>query len=140
LKKNFVYICVVSLFLILITFQLSLNTSLEKKITGESTHPYANVTSNYKKDVKISAYLDNMSPTKNSTIYLTVNGPSGGTVTVISHFKNNSLVIPGDIGTDGIASIPIQVGNAEANFTVIVDVMVDYNGKTYKTNTVFTPR
>jgi hypothetical protein len=140
LKKVFIYISAVSLFLLLITFQPSPNTEMGKKLSSEITHTYTNIFSNYKKDVKVSAYLDNMRPTKNSTIYLTVNGPAGGNVTVVSHFKNNSLVIPGVIGTDGIASIPIQVGNAEANFTVIVDVMVEHNGKTYKTNTAFTPR
>lgn len=92
------------------------------------------------KDVNISASLDNTSPSKNSTVFLTVKGPPMSKVTVIANFKTKSLSYPGMIGKDGNASIPIQLINAEPGFTVIVDIQVEYSDKVYKTSTTFTPR
>jgi competence protein ComEC len=93
-----------------------------------------------KKDINISASVDNVSPSKNSIVFLTVKGPPMSKITAIANFKTKSLAYPGMIGKDGYASIPIQVINAEPGFTVIVDVQVEYNNKIYKSTTSFSPR
>jgi competence protein ComEC len=92
------------------------------------------------KDVTISASVDNVSPSKNSTVFLTVKGPPMAKVTVFANFKSKSLAYPGMIGKDGYAAIPIQLINADPGFTVIIDVQVEHSGKVYKTSTSFTPR
>lgn len=92
------------------------------------------------KDTAISASLDNFSPSKNSTVSLTVKGPPMANVTVVAHFKTKSVKYPGMIGKDGYAVIPIHLVNAEPGFTVIVDVEAEQGGKIYKTSTSFTPR
>jgi hypothetical protein len=91
-------------------------------------------------EAKITATIDNMTPPKNSTINVTVKGPVSGKVTAFVLFKDRPVVLSGAIGLDGISVIPIRVGNAEAGFTVIVEITVEHEGKKYKTEAVFTPR
>lgn len=107
------------------------------KNNGSSPQPQSVIN---KLDTKISAYIDNTSPSKNSIIYLTVKGPPGGKVIAVSHFKANSVSSFGILGNDGFVVIPITIGDEPLGFLVVVDVKVDYNNKTYRTNVYFTPK
>ena len=42
-------------------------------------------------------------------------------------------------GTIGKA-LPVKIGRAAKGYTVVVDISASYNGKTYKTQTSFTPK
>lgn len=94
----------------------------------------------YNQNVKISAFLSNITPSMNSTIYATVKGPPDGKITVICHFKNSSQPFFGVIGKNGIGSVPINVGNVEPNFNVVVDVIVEHSKGTSKTTLFFIPK
>lgn len=91
-------------------------------------------------DIKISAFLDNITPTRNSTIYATVKGPQGGKITVICHFKNRSQTFFGVIGRNGIGVVPINIGSAEPDFNVITDIIVEHSKGTSKTVLFFIPK
>lgn len=90
---------------------------------------------------KITAFFDNPNPTRGSITNLIVSGPKGGKATAIVQYKGHGTPYIMDIGAGGQAVIPIRVEeSAEPGFLVVVDVIVDYQGKQYKTYTVFTPR
>lgn len=89
------------------------------------------------KDAKISAFLSNISPTKNSTIYLTVKGPPGGKIEAICQYKDKSAPFYGFIGNNGIGVVPINVMESDPNLAVMVDVIVKHKGNTYKTIVYF---
>lgn len=91
-------------------------------------------------NVSVSASVDNTNPTKNSTIHVNVNGPAGGAVNINCHYKSKNTPYSGTIGSDGKAVIPVKIGTASAGYTVNIDVNVSQNGKTYSTQTSFTPR
>lgn len=91
-------------------------------------------------DTKISAFLDNITPSMNSTIYATVKGPPGGKITVICHFKSKSQPFFGVIGHNGVGVVPINVGSVEPNFNVVVDVIVEHSKGTSKTTLFFIPK
>lgn len=92
-------------------------------------------------EIKVTAYFDNASPARGSTTNLIVTGPPKGKVTVICHYKGHSTPYIMDIGGNGQAVIPIMVeSDAEPRLMVVVDVLVSYEGKLYKTNAVFTPQ
>jgi hypothetical protein len=91
-------------------------------------------------DVKVTAYLTNTSPATGSVTYLNVTGPAGGKLTAICQYKGHSTPYLMDIGSDRHAVIPIRVeSDAEKGYSVIIDVIVKHEGKTYRTNAVFTP-
>lgn len=90
-----------------------------------------------KKDVKISASLSNISPVKNSTIYLTVKGPPGGKIEAICQYKDKSVPFYGFMGNNGIGVVPINVMESPPNMAVMVDVIVKHKGNTYKTIVYF---
>lgn len=91
-------------------------------------------------NVSVSASVDNPNPTKNSTIHVNVNGPAGGAVNINFHYKSKNTPYSGTIGSDGKAVIPVKIGTASAGYTVNIDVNVSQEGKTYSTQTSFTPR
>jgi hypothetical protein len=92
-------------------------------------------------EVKISAYFDNASPAKGAITNLIVSGPPKGKVTAICQYKGHGTPYIMDIGVNGKAFIPVRVENdAEPGLMVVVDVVVSYEGKLYKTNSVFTPQ
>lgn len=90
-----------------------------------------------KKDVKISASLSDISPTKNSTTYLTVKGPPGGKIEAICQYKDKSVPFYGSIDNNGKGIIPINVMESSPNVAVTVDVIVKHKGNTYKTIVYF---
>ena len=92
------------------------------------------------KTVNITATIDNPSPQQNSTINLNVTGPANSTVSAICRYKSTNTTVEGVIGADGRAVIPIRVGRASKDFEVKVDVTVNSNGQSYKTQTSFTPQ
>lgn len=90
---------------------------------------------------KITAYFDNANPPRGSITNLIVTGPKGGKVTVICQYKGHGTPYIMNIGNGGIAVIPVKVENdAEPGVLVVVDIEVIFEGKQYKTNTVFTPQ
>lgn len=90
---------------------------------------------------KVTAYLDNTNPSRGSIINLIVTGPPGGKVTAICQYRGHGTPYIMDIEKEGRVIIPITVeSNAEVGFAVVVDVTVNYGGRDYKTNTVFTPK
>lgn len=90
--------------------------------------------------VKIEVYVDNSVPPVGSTINLLVYAPAGSNVTVICRFKEGDNPKMFQMGKSGQAVIPLRVATAARGYTVVVDLIVEYNGKTYRKNTVFTPR
>lgn len=89
---------------------------------------------------KVTAYLTNTNPPRGSITYLNVTGPAGGKVTAICQYKGHGTPYVMNIGQNGQAVIPIKVENdAEKGYMVIVDVLVNHEGKTYRANAVFTP-
>lgn len=98
------------------------------------------VVNNHETENKITAYFDNTSPARGSTTNLIVTGPKGGKVIAICQYKGHGTPYIMDIGDNGQAVIPIIVdSNAELGYSVVVDISVSYEGKQYKTNSVFTP-
>lgn len=91
-------------------------------------------------EIKITAYLTNTSPPRGSITYLNITGPTGGKVTAICQYKGHSTPYFSDIGKNGQAVIPLKVeSDTEKGYTVIIDVIVEHEGNTYRTNAVFTP-
>jgi hypothetical protein len=56
------------------------------------------------------------------------------------HYKSKPSYCSGTSGSDGIASCTRDTGGATKGFTVNVDVVFSYNGKTYSASTKFTPQ
>ncbi|WIF93991.1 ComEC/Rec2 family competence protein [Caminicella sporogenes] len=90
--------------------------------------------------INISANIDNPNSEQGSTINLIVNGPSKGKVRAVAHYKSKNTKYTSVIDSSGRAVIPMKIGRAAKGFKVIVDVVVNYKGKEYKTNTSFTPK
>lgn len=91
--------------------------------------------------IKITAYFDNANPARGSITNLIVTGPKGAKVTAICQYKGHGNPYLMDIGSGGIAVIPIKVENdAEPGLLVVVDITVSFESKQYKINSVFTPQ
>lgn len=94
-----------------------------------------------KKLVNVTAYVDNVAPSKNTIVNITVIGPSGAAVKMICHFQTSDASYTGVIGDNGKAVIPVQIGYAAPKYAVFVDVYVQVPGeKTYNTQTMFIPQ
>lgn len=91
-------------------------------------------------NVKIEVYVDNAAPPIGSTINLLVYAPEGSKVTAIARFKEGDQPRMFRIGKGGQAVVPLRVATSARGYTVVVDVIVEYNGKTFRKNTVFTPK
>ncbi|RKO61470.1 putative hydrolase (metallo-beta-lactamase superfamily) [Caldibacillus debilis GB1] len=86
---------------------------------------------------KLTASLDNTQPKQNGTIRLTVKGlPNGTDFRAVFHYKTTTTAYSGKIGTP----LAVKIGRATKGYKVIIDVSAVYKGKTYKTQTFFTPR
>jgi competence protein ComEC len=85
---------------------------------------------------KLTASLDNRTPKKNSTIHLLVKGLPGGTYKAVFHYKSKDTIYTGTINKP----LAVRIGRATSGFTVKIDITAAYKGKTYKTQTSFTPR
>lgn len=89
---------------------------------------------------KVTAYLTNNNPPLGSVTYLNVTGPAGGKVTAICQYKGHGTPYVMNIGQNGQAVIPIRVeSDAEKGYMVVIDVIIQHEGRTYRTNAVFTP-
>jgi hypothetical protein len=86
-------------------------------------------------DIKVSASVDNPSPTQNSRIRLTVTGPKGS-YTAVCHYKSKDTAYNGTVGSP----LGIDISRAAKGFTVVIDVTINSNGKTYTAQTSFTPK
>jgi hypothetical protein len=111
------------------------------KLYDNNTIPIASLYDSIVEPEKISikAYVDNFSPAIGSTINLLVYGPPGGRVTAIFHFKEHDQPSIFEIGKSGKEIKQINVATAAKGHTVFVDVIMEYKGKTYRANTMFTP-
>ncbi|MBS4198332.1 MBL fold metallo-hydrolase [Bacillus sp. FJAT-49732] len=86
---------------------------------------------------KLTASLDNKTPKQYSTIYLTVNGlPKGTKYTAVFNYKSTKTTYYGIAGE----KLPVKISRATKGFAVKVDISATYKGKTYKTQTSFTPK
>nr|WP_071460631.1 ComEC/Rec2 family competence protein [Bacillus mediterraneensis] len=86
---------------------------------------------------KLTASLDNRTPKQYSTINLTVKGlPSGTKYKAVFRYKSKNTTYSGSVGK----KLPVKIGRAAKGFTVKVDVSASYKGKSYKTQTAFTPK
>ena len=86
--------------------------------------------------VKVSASVDNPSPKQNSRIHLTVTGPGGASYTAVCHYKSKNTTYNGKVGSP----LSINIGRAAKGFTVVINVTINSNGKTYTAKTSFTPQ
>lgn len=106
--------------------------------TEDSKENYNNTN---EQEMKITAYFDNAAPQRGSMSNLIITGPTGAKATAICQYKGHGVTYMMDIGTGGLAVIPILIeSSAEPGQIVVVDIEVIFEGKHYKTNTVFTPQ
>lgn len=84
----------------------------------------------------VAARVDDPSPVQNTRIHLTVTGPRGASYTAVCHYKSKDTVYNGKVGSP----LSINIGRAAKGFTVVIDVTINSNGKTYTARTSFTPR
>ena len=87
----------------------------------------------------ITANVDNVTPSQNTTINVIVTGPVGAAVKVVCHYKTTDVTYSGVIGVNGKAIIPVNVGVAEPKYQVFVDVYVT-SDRIYTTETMFIPQ
>ncbi len=85
---------------------------------------------------KLTASVDNKNPKQNSTIHLIVKGLPSGTYKAVFHYKSKDTVYTGTINKP----LAVKIGRATKGYTVKIDITATYKGKTYKTQTSFTPR
>ena len=100
---------------------------------------------NFNGPTTITAYVSNSQPAQNSaeTVsgQLYVNGlpANGATMDTTWHYKTTTSFCSGTSGSAGIASCTKNVGHASLGFTVVINVVMTYNGQTYTASTSFTP-
>lgn len=104
--------------------------------SSKTSTPAANATSSASSNVVITASVDNKTPAQNSHIKLTVTGPKGASYTAVCHYKSKDTTYNGKVGTP----LSIGISSAAKGFTVVINVTMTYNGKTYTAKTSFTPR
>lgn len=88
---------------------------------------------------KVTASVDNSSPSQYTNVNVSVTGPVGATVKLVCHYKSGDIYYSGVIGTDEKTVIPVLVGAASPGYAVVVDVSVT-SDKTYTTQTMFIPQ
>lgn len=99
------------------------------------TAPVVTPTAQAPVNANFSASIDNTTPTDNTRIHLTVAG-AGGTYTATCHYKSKDTIYNGTVGEP----ITIDISRATYGYTVYIDIIINYNGQTYNTNTSFTPQ
>jgi hypothetical protein len=87
----------------------------------------------------VTASVDNVYPSQNTTVNVTVTGPARARVSLVCHYESGDIRYSGVIRTDGKAVIPVQVESASPGYAVFVDVLVT-SDKTYTAQTMFIPQ
>lgn len=91
------------------------------------------------------AWVSDPHPGKYSaeTVYgkLIVNGlpAQGASMDTTWHYRTTTSYCSGTVGSDGVGSCTKNTGNVTIGYTVVIDVVFTYNGRTYSTSTSFTP-
>jgi len=109
--------------------------------------PPAPVASPVADTLQVTASVSNTSPTQNSRVTVTARltnngqGVAGATLDTTWHYKTSTPgCTGGPSGADGTVSCTRDIGTASKGYTVVIDVRVSYQGRTYTTTTSFTPR
>jgi hypothetical protein len=96
---------------------------------------------------QVSATVSNGSPTKNSNVTVTATltnngqGVAGATMDTTWHYKTTtSSCSGGPSGGDGRMSCTRDISTASSGYTVVISVVVHYQGQDFTTSTSFTPR
>lgn len=113
-----------------------IESGVSDKSPDGSVKPEVKPPANTEPSINVSASVDNPSPTQNSRIHLTVTGPRGASYTAVCHYKSKDTVYNGKVGSP----LSINISRAAKGFTVVIDVTINNNGKTYKAQTSFTPQ
>jgi competence protein ComEC len=93
-------------------------------------------TSSHLSTYHLTASLNNTHPKEYSTIYLTVRGIPSGTFKSVFHYRTKDTYYSGRIGQ----AFPVRISRATKSFRVVVNITATYKGKTYRTETSFSPR
>jgi len=95
----------------------------------------------------VAASVSNASPTQNSRVTVTARltnngqGVAGATLATTWHYKTSTPgCTGGPSGGDGTVSCTRDISIANKGYTVVIDVAVGYQGRTYTTSVSFTPR
>lgn len=86
-------------------------------------------------NISVSAAISNPSPAQNTEETLTVKGQPGASFKAVCHYSSTVTAYRGTIGNP----LSFKIGRAKKGYKVIIDITVMNNGKTYKTQTSFTP-
>ena len=97
---------------------------------------------------RLVASVSNASPTKNTVVTVTATltdgggqGLAGATMQTTWRYKTTtSSCAGGPSGASGTMTCGRSISQATAGYTVAIDVLVTYQGQTYRTTTSFTPR
>ncbi len=96
---------------------------------------------------QVTASVSNASPTQNTRVTVTARlanngqGVAGATLNTTWHYKTTTPgCTGGPSGGDGTVSCTRDISTASKGYTVVIDVVVSYQGRTYTTTTSFTPR
>jgi hypothetical protein len=97
--------------------------------------------------VRVTASISDPTPPRSARMTVTGTllrggaGVAGARMRTIWHFRSgDSTCDTGVTGADGRAGCSIAMAGATAGYPVKVDVSFEYEGQTYQTQTVFTPR
>lgn len=96
---------------------------------------------------QVSATVSNTSPTHNTRVTVTGRltnngqGVAGATMATTWHYKTTAPgCTGGPSGADGTMSCTRDISTAAKGYTVVIDVLITYQGQTFTTSTSFTPR
>lgn len=104
-------------------------TSINKKSMEQNNTDTEHVTGNLK------AVLDNKTPGKNDIVTLTVSGIPGADFKAVCHYKSKDTIYSGKVEKP----LEFRIGRAAVGYPVTIDITVTSKGKTYTTQTSFTP-
>ncbi len=109
--------------------------------------PPAPVPSPVADNFQVTSSVSNTSPTQNSRVTVTARltnngqGVAGATLNTTWHYKTTTPGCTGSpSGGDGTMSCTRDISTAGKGYTVVIDVVVSYQGRTFATSTSFTPR
>lgn len=94
----------------------------------------------------VQACVDDTSPTRNSTVTvfarLIVDGKpaSGASMVATWHYKSSTPNCTDTTDSDGVAACDRKISSATPGYTVRIDVVFNYNGRSYSSSTSFTPQ
>jgi len=95
--------------------------------------------------VEVIAWVDNPTPAQNATVTVfgkfTIRsaGIAGVPMDTTWHYKSTDSYCDGITDVQGIATCNREIGRATKDYTVRIDVVFAYEGKTYRAQTSFTP-